>query len=229
MKFALLLLLIFLPHIAYSFLSLATVPSSRKPTTTAWGVNYRGPGETQAEPMSLATNSRNELANAIVTAAIFYMTVTVNIEKAFDRWLPKSNATIGVFNGVQAFPNGIKYQEIIMGSGETIEDGDFFEADCRMFYNGLEVGYDLLGNSNGVGFINNRISVKFQKVNKFPLDGVIEGVKGLKVGGRRKIVLPASLAFGEAGFTPYIPANAAILYDVQLLSVTKLSESSRIA
>lgn len=59
----------------------------------------------------------------------------------------------------------------------------------------------------------------------FPLGagGVIQGwdqgVAGMKVGGQRRLIIPAELAYGQNSPTPAIPAGAALIFDVELLEV----------
>lgn len=48
--------------------------------------------------------------------------------------------------------------------------------------------------------------------------GFDEGVTGMKVGGKRTIMIPATLAYGAAGQSG-IPANAGLVFDVELLQV----------
>ena len=48
--------------------------------------------------------------------------------------------------------------------------------------------------------------------------GFDQGIRGMKVGGKRNIVIPSALAYGSGG-NPPIPPNSAIIFDVELVSV----------
>lgn len=57
----------------------------------------------------------------------------------------------------------------------------------------------------------------------FPLNGVIQGwtdgVPGMKVGGMRRLIIPADQAYGASSPAPNIPANSDLVFDIELVEI----------
>jgi peptidylprolyl isomerase len=58
----------------------------------------------------------------------------------------------------------------------------------------------------------------------FPLNGVIpgfaQGIKGMKVGGRREVVIPSALGYGPRGSPPAVAPNETLVFVIDLLAVS---------
>ena len=68
-------------------------------------------------------------------------------------------------------------------------------------------------------------SIKRGQPAQFPLNGVIpcwtEGLQRMKVGGKAKLVCPSSIAYGDQGRPPVIPGGATLVFEVELLEISK--------
>ena len=101
--------------------------------------------------------------------------------------------------------------DVEAGTGEVVLPG----ATITAHYTGALV-------KNGIIF---QSSHDFGKAITFPLSGVIagwtQGVPGMKVGGTRRLIIPADMAYGASSPAPNIPANSDLVFDIDLVEITK--------
>jgi len=105
--------------------------------------------------------------------------------------------------------NELKKIDVNEGSGEEVKKG----ATVTAHYTGALA-------KNGVIFESSKDS---GQPATFPLSGVIEGwtegVPGMKVGGTRRLIIPAAQAYGENGSPPAIGPNEPLVFDIELTAV----------
>ena len=107
-------------------------------------------------------------------------------------------------------PSGLRYQDITEGQGATA----VADRTVSVHYTGWL--------PNGEKFDSSRDRnqpFSFTLGAGQVIAGWDEGVAGMKVGGRRKLVIPADLGYGTAGAPPDIPPGATLVFDVELLEV----------
>lgn len=105
--------------------------------------------------------------------------------------------------------SGLKYIDVKVGDGPSPQLGQKVSVDYRGTL------------TNGEEFDS---SARAGKPYEFPIGrgqvikGWDEGLMSMKVGGKRKLIIPANLAYG-AGGRPGIPPNSTLLFDVELVGI----------
>ena len=107
--------------------------------------------------------------------------------------------------------SGLEYRDIKEGRGPTPKPGQ----TCVMHYSGWL----------WQGFKGKKFDSSLDKGEPLPFSigkrrssrAGIEGVATMKVGGKRELLIPPELAYGERGFPGAIPPNATLFFEVELL------------
>jgi FKBP-type peptidyl-prolyl cis-trans isomerase len=114
-------------------------------------------------------------------------------------------------------PEGLKIVTFAVGNGAQASAGSM----VSVHYTGWlqdEAGPD----GKGTQFDS---SVERGKPIEFPLGagrvikGWDQGLDGMRVGGKRRLIIPPDLAYGKRGRPPVIPENATLIFDVELMDV----------
>lgn len=109
-------------------------------------------------------------------------------------------------------PSGLKYADIQEGTGETPKKGQ----TCVMHYTGW-----LTDGTKFDSSLDRNEPFEFPLGQGMVIKGWDEGVASMKVGGKRKLLIPSELGYGTRGAGNVIPPNATLVFDVELLSVKK--------
>src|SRR5215813_4703714 len=117
-------------------------------------------------------------------------------------------------NQVTEMPDGLKYTDAKTGDGATAKAG-----------NKVSVHYTGWLSDSGAKGKKFDSSVDRGQPFQFTLGahqviaGWDEGVAGMKVGGKRTLIIPPELGYGARGAGGVIPPNATLIFDVELLGV----------
>ncbi|HEX4115501.1 MAG TPA: FKBP-type peptidyl-prolyl cis-trans isomerase [Solirubrobacteraceae bacterium] len=110
-----------------------------------------------------------------------------------------------------AAPTKLVTKELIVGTGPEAKAGDSVTVNyVGVLYNGGKEFDSSWKRNEPFTFTLGKGQV---------IPGWDQGVAGMKVGGRRELIIPSELAYGKRGSPPTIPANAPLVFVVDLLGV----------
>ena len=111
----------------------------------------------------------------------------------------------------------LRYIDIAAGSGAVAEPRKcFFAHYTGWLTNGTKFDSSRDTTPNG----QPRTPISFPQGARRVIAGWDAGFEGMRVGGRRRLLIPYQLAYGELGRPPEIPRRAQLIFDVELMAVT---------
>ena len=124
--------------------------------------------------------------------------------------LPKTAETQAAPAGAVTTASGLSYTDIVPGTGASPTSGK----DVTVHYTGWLVDGKKFDSS-----LDRRQPFVFRIGAGQVIPGWDEGVMSMKVGGKRKLIIPSQLGYGAAGAGGVIPPDATLIFEVELLKV----------
>jgi FKBP-type peptidyl-prolyl cis-trans isomerase len=112
--------------------------------------------------------------------------------------------------------SGLKYTDEKIGDGDTAMKGNTVEVHYT--------GWLYVKGQRGTKFdssVDKNRPFSFKLGARQVIAGWDEGVEGMKVGGKRELIIPPDLGYGSQPMAGVIPANSTLDFEVELLKVTK--------
>lgn len=101
-------------------------------------------------------------------------------------------------------------EDLAPGKGAAAKTGD----TVKVHYTGT-----LLNGKKFDSSLDRNEPFEFKLGASMVIKGWDEGVVGMKVGGKRKLTIPADLAYGKRGSPPKIPPNSPLVFEIELIAI----------
>jgi len=107
--------------------------------------------------------------------------------------------------------SGLRYADLKVGEGVEAEQGKILEVNYTGWLREGWVKFD--------STLDTHRPLTLRLGAGDVIKGLDEGLTGMKVGGKRKLIVPPDLGFGKEGGGGVIPPNATLVYEIELLAV----------
>ena len=143
------------------------------------------------------------------TAASSSVTATTNTSTSTQT--PREGAAAAPAGKEMQMAGGLTYVDLKVGDGEIAEAGQ----NATVHYTGW-----LTDGTKFDSSVDRGPPFPF-RLGQGVITGWSEGVKGMRVGGKRHLTIPPDLGYGATGMGSVIPPNATLVFDIELLALSK--------
>ena len=113
--------------------------------------------------------------------------------------------------------SAMQIKDVVVGTGNTARD----DSEVSIQYTGWL--YDAKAPDHHGAKIDSSYDsgrpLRFSMGANEVVEGMESGVRGMKVGGKRTIIVPSRMGYGKRGAAPEVPPNSALVFDIELLEV----------
>lgn len=156
------------------------------------------------------TSDRSETTAAVDEEPKNDETTDQTICQAGDDVASVAGTPAGEWPFVTDAVDALQILDVREGEGDAAKLGDCITVHYRL---ALSDGTEVAGNNTFGGK-----PIAFDLVEGGLIAGWTEGIPGLKVGGLRRLIVPASLGYGDTD-RPSIPAGSTLVFDVELVDI----------
>jgi FKBP-type peptidyl-prolyl cis-trans isomerase len=140
----------------------------------------------------------------IVLAALA-LACSKKVDEVADKFKPSEG---------EALPPGpatLQTKDVVVGTGKEAHMGD----TVKVLYTGTLMNGRKFDSTHDRG----DEPAEFKLEAGGLIKGWLDGMSGMKVGGKRELIIPSDLGYGPGGHPPDIPGNAGLKFEIELVSV----------
>ena len=140
-----------------------------------------------------------------VVSVVMLVVIVLNFKKS-------KNMNDNNVQNKSAVENPLQVFDLVIGASDAVKTGDIVKVH---YIGSLQDGSEF-DNSYKRG-----APLEFQVGGGQLIAGFDKGVLGMKKGGKRKIIIPSQMGYGPDGNPPVIPPNATLIFEVELVEISR--------
>lgn len=157
------------------------------------------------------------IAAVIGVVAVVALALFMKQQSPTQETPPSTNTAAPTAQQTYAPVTDLKIEDLKVGTGTAAEPGNQVE----VHYTGWLTNGTKFDSSVDRG---QKFRFRLSKEGAVPpsvIQGWDKGILGMKVGGKRRLIIPPQLGYGETGAPPTIPPNSTLVFEVELFGVEK--------